>query len=115
MTKMMKANPNGGELHDHLHYRRASCKTNPACESTNIDLYFHGQMGLYTLTAESAQGRKWARRNVCFESWQGNPADGITIEGGGNAEDICQAAFEAGMVCFVNNRKYIGDGHCEAA
>lgn len=79
-----------------------------------IDLEFNGQLGLYTLSGNTAKGRNFIRRSVSFQSWQGNPTDGITVEGNDLCQDITDGAFADGLTVFVNGREYIGKGKLAA-
>jgi len=62
--------------------------------------------GLYMVSANTKRGRQWLSNTVSFESWQGNPADGITVDGTLYARSIAEGAKQRGFAVEVDGRRY---------
>jgi hypothetical protein len=130
-TKRAKAKKRG-ILHTHRCGNFASCRNRYECMDApcdgsipglciacynetithKADISISGQ-GVYTVAGMTPAGEAWIQRNVYFESWQGNPSDGIAIDGGSMAQDIADATLRAGLQVEVNGRKYLGDNRVE--
>jgi hypothetical protein len=82
-------------------------------DTMNADIEISGGNGFYTIYAESDGAKEWVAEKVHFESWQGNPTDGISLDDTRMAKDIADGAFKDGLNVTVNGRKYLGDNRAE--
>jgi hypothetical protein len=71
-----------------------------------IDIEVYGQMGFYSILGASPEGIIFLSDRVCFESWQGSPEDGISVDAGNYAQAIADGAVEDGLTVVVNGISY---------
>jgi hypothetical protein len=78
------------------------------------DIEFNGQMGFYTVWANTQSGQDFILENVSFEEWQGSIMNGISLDDTRMAHNICDAAFDNGLSVVINGKRYIGNGRVAA-
>ncbi len=76
---------------------------------TEYDVSITGQWGLYSITAVTAAGKRWMRRNLSSGE-RTRLAGALMCEGGDRCREIVRAMDRAGLVVTVNGVDMAGFG-----
>jgi hypothetical protein len=77
------------------------------------DLEINGS-GIWFALADTEMGEEFLTDYLLFAPWQGNPHDGIAIDGSSMAQDIADGAIEMGLRVTVNGKRYMGSNRVAA-